>query len=324
MEKVKKSFMGISFQGATSYYLKYTLRAIISIALLGYLFYRYELIEIYKNVFRSGWYLILVILSILLLQQLCNTFIKGTMLNIFKFKMNFFSIFRVLFVGNLYGSVLPSMVGGDAYYIYFFGKTFKDIPRIASGIVLIKLIGLSVFLIIASIFILFRYDDFSTILTGTEIIISNKIYPYLLSAVILTGILFILRKFSNRIRKFLEGLRMIVLDIRGSFPSVISIIFLTIIFYFISIGGRTILATFIGIDLQVTLIAFLIILINLLILIPISISGIGVREMLYIYFFGKFGIGSEFALTLAVLDFSIAVSSWVIGGVLLIIQKTKN
>lgn len=319
-----KLFNGISFSGVTSYYLKYALRAIISVILLTYLFYRYELIEIYANVFKSGWYLIPVILLILLSQQLCNTVIKGSMLNIFKFRMDFLSIFRVLFVGNLYGSVLPSMVGGDAYYIYFFGRTFKDIPRVASGIVLIKLIGLSVFLMIAAIFILFRYDDFSTILAGTEIIISNKIYPYLLSVVVLTGLLFVLKKFSKKIRKFLENLRMIVLDIRGSYPMVISIIFLTILFYFISIGGRTILATLIGIDLQVSLIAFLIILINLLILIPISISGIGVREMLYIYFFEKFGIASELALTLAVLDFSIAVSSWIIGGILLIIQKTKN
>lgn len=305
------------------YYLKYSFKATISIILLGYLFNRYDIINIFRDIFKLGWYPVLLVFFTLIMQQLCNAFIKKNMLSIYNFKMNYLEILRILFIGNLYGSVLPSMIGGDAYYIYCFGKSFKDIPRITSGIILIKIIGITVFLIIGLIFILSYYSFFLNLINNLNYEITGNIFFLSILILSLVLIFLLLKKYSIKIRVALESLSLIIVEIKRAYLVLLKIVVFSIVFYFFSIGGRTLIAKAIGIDLNISIIAFLIILINLIILLPISISGIGIREMLYVFLFSKLGVSNEVALALGILDFSITTTSWIIGGFLLIENKKK-
>ena len=55
--------------------------------------------------------------------------------------------------------------------------------------------------------------------------------------------------------------------------------------------------------------------VNIMTMIPITFSGIGIREGAFVYFFGLKGIEPEPALALGLLFFSIQVATSLLGGV---------
>ena len=96
------------------------------------------------------------------------------------------------------------------------------------------------------------------------------------------------------------------------------IILFTLLFYLISVGSRLFLGLSIGINLPPIQLGGIILLVNFLILVPITISGIGVRETGYVMLLGLAGIKPEQALLLSFLDFMISISGVLIGGGILL------
>jgi hypothetical protein len=92
-----------------------------------------------------------------------------------------------------------------------------------------------------------------------------------------------------------------------------SIIYLKIGFNFIGLGGRIGIAYLLGVEIPIWELVCIILTVNFFISMPISINGIGVREVGYVGFLSFVGVPENIAFSFALCEFSITISVALIG-----------
>ena len=65
-------------------------------------------------------------------------------------------------------------------------------------------------------------------------------------------------------------------------------------------------------------------LISFLLALPISLSGLGVREGGYVYLFGRAGVPPHAALSLSLSFYAVSVGTGLIGGIIYAVQSLRN
>lgn len=125
------------------------------------------------------------------------------------------------------------------------------------------------------------------------------------------------------IKKNVDNIKAIKTEILSSKRMIFRIILFTILFYIISIGGRFTLGIMLDIPIQGLKLAMIIMLVNFIIILPVTISGIGLREASYIGLMGLFGVSQSEALLMAFFDFLISISGVTIGGTLILFDNLK-
>lgn len=299
-------------------------KIILSGALLVIVIIHSNVYQVYEKAKEVPFYILLFIPFLSALHILVDVFIKKSLFSIFQFKMSFLRLFRELYKGLFYGFFMPSLVGGDAYYIVKFGKNFKSYSKIISGIVFIKTIGLIVFSLIAGSSMIILWNDIQGLLS----IDYGKLYIYMaiVSSFILLAFGFI---FTGRlsmpgiVKRNFEKIRTIRKELVSSKKLILRIILFTIIFYTVSIGGRFLLGNLLNIPLPGIKFAMIIMLVNFIIILPVTISGIGLREASYIGLMGLFGVSQSEALFMAFFDFLISLSGIAIGGTIILYDNLK-
>lgn len=254
-----------------------------------------------------------------LLQVLINSMTQQVFFNILKEKLFFWKNYSHNLIGAFYGFLLPSTVGSDLYFTNYFSKKFTSFKKAFMGVIFIRMIGLLMFLILLSSFAIILRTNLSGFLYKTNF---DKIIIIGLVIILTILILFFLfRKELHSHFKDIFGLtRQIISDKKG----LSAVLFLILLWNLFSISGRVCFARFIGIDLNIFLIAFTILLVNFILMLPISLSGIGLREISYIGLLNLSGIHSEKAFLLSLIDFSVIMTAVIAGGTILLIKTIKD
>jgi glycosyltransferase 2 family protein len=297
-------------------------KILLSGTLLGIVIIRTDIYQVLEKAKEVPFYILLFIPFLSALHILADVFIKQSMFSIFKFNISSLKLFKELYKGLFYGFFMPSFVGGDAYYIVIFGKNFKSYSKIISGIIFIKAIGLTIFTLIAGSSMVVLWEEIKGLLT----LDSHKLIIYLviLSSIVFLAIVFLISgrlSLPGFIKKNLEKIKAIRTELFSSKIIIIRIILFTILFYTVSIGGRFMLGIMLDIPIQGLKLAMIIMLVNFIIILPVTISGIGLREASYIGLMGLFGVSQNEALLMAFFDFLISISGIAIGSVLILIDN---
>jgi uncharacterized membrane protein YbhN (UPF0104 family) len=305
--------------------LKFYLKILFSIFLIVAVFFHTDIGSVYIKLSGLPGYIFIIIFLVVCIQFFINVFIKNTMFSIFGFRERILVLYKKIFKGAFYSIFMPSMVGGDVYYTYHFGKKFNSYPKIFAGIFLIKLIGISVFFLFSILFV-FYFKDILVANLAFEQVQVKKILIILFSIIFSLAILLLVfrNKFYIHYQSIREKINLIKNDILRKRQNLLVIVALSVLFYIVSIGGRVILGEVIGIDLPLLHLAGIIIMVNFLILIPVSVVGIGVREGSYVTLMGLFGIDVTTALTMSLVDFSITLIGVFVGGVFILTDNLKD
>lgn len=297
-------------------------KVILSSSLIYYIFHKVDLRIVISNLELLPNYIILIIFFQLCAQLFANVLIKRTMFSLFSFKEKFWVLYKKIFKGSFYGAIMPSMIGGDAYYTYHFGKKFDSYSKILSGLFLIKAVGISVFFGFSFIVAILLKNTIKDSLNINFCELKGLFYILLSTILIITFLVYFLRKkFSSIYYKIKNKITLIKNEIIQSPRKIVFIVVYTVLFYIISIGGRVLIGKIIKIDLPTFQLAGIIMLVNFLVLIPVSIGGIGVREGSYVALMSIFGIDTTTALTMSILDFSIGLMGVFTGGAFVLIDN---
>ncbi len=124
----------------------------------------------------------------------------------------------------------------------------------------------------------------------------------------------------NYFKKFIKLLRSLSLE-RDQYPALVKSTLISTVFLFVGILSSKLYFMDLGYDLKIIHIAFVMPLISIISLIPISPNAIGLKEVSYSLLFGYLGVTTTDAVTVAVLARIILVAASVPGGILLIIDK---
>lgn len=195
------------------------------------------------------------------------------------------------YIGMFYNLALPGGIGGDGYKIYYLNKNYnaKVLP-LAKATIFDRISGLISLLFLMLIF--FYFSAFKAYFFGLDLLL-------LVCAVFVFPSFYIINKlfFKDYIKDFLKGN---ILAFLVQLSQVICACFIVL-----AIDGSGFLE-YISIFLLSSIVAVL----------PLTIGGIGSREVTFMYCFGMVGLDSTSGITFSIIFFIITAISSLIGAFL--------
>ena len=228
-------------------------------------------------------------------------------------------------IGSFLNMFLPSNIGGDSYRIIDIMKRSKDTMRSATSVFADRLSGffaLVTLSLISSIFVVLKTKD--------------MFFFYLPLAIFFLLICLIWSLYNqNVIRKIvkmvgLQRFEILTGNIEKIFLSfshyglrcntVVKVMAISFSFQSLVIVIVFLLAKSLGVSISFFYFSAFVPLITLMEAIPVSIYGIGVRDIGYVFFFGSVGMGDLQTRSLAVLFFMMAIVYSLFGGIVLLVR----
>lgn len=301
----------------------FAVKLAVSIGLIWWVLRDTDLQAIWDKVAAVGWGPpVLTIFLILGVQAPLAGVRWGLVLKAMRARLPYWYLVQVFVIGTFFNQVLPSSVGGDAVRIY---KTYRRgllLSQAFNGVMLERLaITLSLVAIVVAVQPLFlsRID-------GSTLI---WIFP-LLALLGLAGTIALmsLDRLPVGLRRWrvVRGLAVLAADSRRVFlsakwgggilaASVLGNVNVVLMFYVLAQG----------LDLDVTMLDCLVLVppVMLVMTLPISIAGWGVREGAVVTGFGMIGVPAEGALVLSLLFGILALVSALPGGLLWVMHHDR-
>ena len=266
------------------------IKASLSLALILYFFTQINFTDLKKVISNLEYHNLVVLFVIEMVIVYCWSLRYHLLLNQ-KININIFEVVKQIYIASFSNSILPSSIGGDGVRIYFASKMGLSIKDSSFIVIFERLFGLSATLIIALVSSLLW--EIPKKLIGI-IIISNLIFFIL--------IFFVFRKresifaYFQQKSDFIENNYEIYLK-----PLIIIKTFcLSLIYQFLTIYINYYTALSIGID-NVSIFSFLSLMpiVWIVTLLPLTLGGIGLREISLLYLFSILHFSNEDIFTIS-------------------------
>jgi uncharacterized protein (TIRG00374 family) len=273
---------------------KYSIRLFISLSVLLLLLYWADL-DALLNSFRSiSFSAVMYAFVLILVIRVVMAVRWKVLLNYYQIKASLTKLVEIMFVSNAIGHLLPSGVGADIIRVYELSKHKGSSEKVLASVFLDRVFGLISMLLVALLAAWYAY--FSGQL--------GWMIPLLVSsAVLMFPVVFFITRFlltknislqsSNKLlvkisgfyNRFIFALRETDIPAYGFYILILLSVLVQfircLVFMFIFIG--------LGSDIAIVHYFIFIPIVFILMLVPISIGGLGVRESALFAFFGPLG-----------------------------------
>ena len=302
-------------------------RVVVSGILITYLLYKVDIKSIFSSLNSVNLFWLALAFSLIFLGNLISGYRWQLLLTTQDIHIPLKTLISSLLVGRFFNNFLPSTIGGDIVRVYDTSKYSKNTAVSMTAILIERLTGFLALLLIAAFALVF---GFHTI--GDTFLLWVLIGFFSLILLLFLGLFN--ATLSRQIRR--------IFDFRGlsRIKGKIDKVYQALNLY--KSKRKDLLVTFLlGLALQVAAVAhyyliglalglnvsmlyfFIIIpLILLILLLPVSINGIGVRENAYVLFFGKIGVEGSISIALSWLAFGMILIIGIIGGVIYAARKS--
>lgn len=309
----------------------YWLKWVLSLGVLAIVYSRVDGTEFWENVKNVQWWFYPAAIALALVNQSIGTF----RWKLFLPEHSHLELFRLNMIGYFYAFALPSSITGDIAKVVHIDKKGKSTSAVIAGVFLDKITGLIALSLIALASIqLTDIDEFRNftwpmaILAGGLISIYllfyTRLYPLILSWILKTSL--------NRIKLLNNKLPQVgtlvnhIAELCKRKQMVLRSFLLAILFQ------CTILASYLLIDLlfpfNLRIVDYLIIsgVTQLIMLLPLGIGGIGMKDVSFIVMLGLAGIPAEQALAASLIGYPAMLVLVLIGYVIAInsVGKLKS
>ena len=298
------------------------LKVVISLGLILFLFSRISPGRLMTVIEEIRPLHIVLAIFIFFLSGLLGSFQWHLLLRAGGITLPFTKTFRLYFVGLFFNNFLPANVGGDAFKIYDVSRIGNDPHQVFAITLLDRIIGITglcLLAIAASIF-----------LHGRGNIPNLNLYILIFAGCIAPVIALALnRRLSGGVKRLFGmfpwwgvGNRFrVVFDHLGSFRRLrfllVKLTLLAIAVQFMRVATHVAVGGALGIQLSFdTCLSFFVFipLLGLLMVLPISINGLGVREGMGVILFTQIGLLEEQALLVEFITYVIMIVVSLIGG----------
>jgi len=287
------------------------LKAGVSIAILVYLFRKIDFAEVWQLFKHVHVGYLIAALGLYLLGQVFCAYRWKLVAALMGFHNSFSEFFTYYFIGMFFNLFLPTAIGGDVGKCYYLAKGNKKVLRAVVSVLADRGSGLIVLVMIAGISL--------TMVNGVTL-------PSSLPAGILMGntlvfIGLIVPIFAGKyLSGFSEKISLLLTYWKKPVP-LIKAIGISFIFHALII----IIHILIGMSLEMTIpwkfYLFVVPLVVTVSMLPVSLSGIGLREGAYVFFLAFVNVPKTEALTFAFGWFTILVMSSLTGGIVFAIHS---
>ncbi len=244
-------------------------------------------------------------------------------------KLPFFKVLSIYYVGLFFNNFLVSYIGGDAVRIYDIRKLSGDSSKAISTVVFDRFIGFVLLTSFALFGALFWQDmlQSQTVLLSVMLIFASWLFFFLIlfneRFARKVGFLlkyFLPEKINVRLKEIYSNLN----SFKDSKRTLICIFFISLCVQFLRIFVHYLAALSVGLHGQLKYFFIFIPIIALLVSLPISIGGIGIRESSGAVLFSKVPTFiPEMVVAMEFLAFLVGLISALPGGLLFILRKEK-
>ena len=299
------------------------LKVIVSLGLITLLVNQVDfnkIVNILKNVDIT---MIIYALILLIIQVFIATTRWQFVLKCQKIMLDYKNTLKILWSGLFFNQAMPSSVGGDVIRGYYLKKQGITLGRATLGVLMDRLFGMVglVLLVLASLPLMFELLNDSIVRTGVLFI----------ALCISLALLFIF--FTDKLPGNFSHLRVIrgfyLLSQEGrhciseNYNGLV-IIIISVLIHLISVVA--VMTTAIGLGINVEWGGFLLMvpLATLIMVIPISIAGWGVREGVMVVGFGYLGVAPEAVLALSILYGLLMLAVALPGGIVWALKRNHT
>jgi glycosyltransferase 2 family protein len=280
----------------------------ISFGLIIWLFSRFDLKGVWLALERLPVSLWIAAFSILLIAQILSSFRWWILAKALQFKGAWSTYLGFYFVGMFFNLFLPTGIGGDVFKVHFLSRGVSKKFSATLTVLGDRFFGLATMVLIGSIVVLIQngllpkpFED-GLIISGGVIILT------------LAGMPFIFKTLRRMSFSILRAVPVSITQLQK--PDILlPILGLSFCLQAMGMGAVALMGKGIGIHVSPVFYFAILPIVNIMTMIPITFSGIGIREGAFVYFFGLKGIEPEPALALGLLFFSIQVATSLLGGV---------
>ena len=280
-------------------------KVVVSLGLLGYLLSQLDWPALIDKVGSLCWWTLPVAVALMIVTIYVGTLRWAILLRTHYPNFSTRQLFSYYLVATLFNNILPTSTGGDVIRSYYIYRYRRDAVCAVSPIITERVIGLVVLLAINVIAIYF---------TGSVEVVSRALWSTLL--LILAGAIFAMVLIAlpatywpiHRQLERLSRFRVIAFLLRMGeathgylkdpgtlvgilFYSAIAQLFAVMVYYVLAIG--------LGVDISMQVILVVIPLAFMAAALPISIGGMGVRELAIVGLLMRFGIAENDAAAIA-------------------------
>jgi len=295
-------------------YLSLLLKTLVSILILIYLFKKVDLEEVWR-LFRHAYmaYLTAALFLYTMGQILCAYRWK-ILARTMEFRNPFWEFVRYYFIGMFFNLFLPTAIGGDVGKCYYLVKEDKRPLEAAISILADRGSGLVVLVMISGVSLF--------LLDGIDIP-KGVFWAILLANIFLVLAILIPFFFEGHLSRLHRTLKLSMLYWKRPLPLFQSIM-ISGVFHAMVISVHILIGLSLGLDIPWRFYFFLIPSVVAVSMLPISLSGLGVREGAYVYFLSLIDIPETSALTFAFGWFLIVLMAGLIGGIVLLVDQATR
>lgn len=311
MKKISKLLIKIAFSGLAIFYVlsKFDLNEVLNILSQTdvYLFFLVILFGIINNFLCSWrWFLI-------------NK-------NLYDINIPYIQTVKLYFIGSFFNLFLPTNIGGDTVRAYHTYKKSQNNGKSIYSVILDRATGLLVLLLIG------YFSTIAAIIGGLNInqYVVYSINSLLIILIIASIIAYEIYKTNNEYfvnNRILRCLKNIVNDfflLSKQYRLLLSTSLISLAFQLLAISNSYIIARSIGLDVSLIYFLIFIPIISILVTLPISFFGVGIREIAYVVMFSSIGVQAEKAITMSFLLFLALIVIGLLGGIVYIMDPAPK
>ena len=248
------------------------------------------------------------------------------LLNTLNVRVPFWELAQIYLIGFLFNNLLPSGLGGDAIRMMELRKHSDNTGDAVSSVVVDRMVGLFASLSLALLALVFRWNAVPTQIAWISLA--------LVAGIVGVGIFLISDKVYHSLRrislikkitelKFVSGL--FASFQTYNLPTLGRAYLFSLILSACLIGMNFSIGTALGATIALEHYLIFVPVASVVLILPLSFAGLGMREGAYVFLFGQVGVVEEIALGLSLMVYFIGnVTPGLMGGVVYLWRGAKD
>jgi len=290
------------------------LRIIVTLLLIFYIISKLNYSLVLKIFSKASIPLLLVSFLMIFLSIVISAYKWKIILRKINKEVKYSKLLSLYLQGSFMNNLFPSNIGGDGYKYIKLKKIINSGKDSFASIFTDRFSGIIVLFAISAISFIFLLINFFDILY-------QKFLLHVWLASFIFGLLFllliILLVFTSRFyKKFTNHKLGLLFDLR--------IILISLLFYLVSIINNYLISRAFGLNIPLIYFFMFIPLILLVITIPISFNGLGLKEASFIFLFGLLAISNEQAFLMSFTGYLLLLANSLLGGVLFLFKDSVS
>jgi uncharacterized protein (TIRG00374 family) len=239
---------------------------------------------------------------------------------------------KVYFVSTAAGQVLPATIGGDAVRIVEHARRRPTAKGEAAGAVLMERVvgsaGILILVTVGLVLAMGRYENIEVL---------ARIELAFVAVIVLFGVLVFSRRTNSflqervfphggalRLQRPLSSLWAALHGYRSQRRALVLVLAISVGVQFVRTLAIWMCGEAVGLDLSPLVYIILGPLLFLVMMVPITVNGIGVRESFFVFFLGRFGVEPDAAFAVGFLFFAVTIAAALPGGLILAWRSVRG